>query len=74
MRTEHYVRVIVRIHLSEDAKNKAPEDHRQGGRALGGGIARWNGKLRLRSGTRTLDVWFIPMFLYGDARRTTTSP
>ena len=68
VRTEHYVRVIVRIHLSEDAKNKAPEITDKVVARWERGIARvWNGKLRLRTGTRTLDVWFIPMFLYGDA-------
>ena len=68
VRTEHYVRVIVRIHLTEDAKNKAPEITDKVVARWERGIARvWNGKLRLRSGTRTLDVWFIPMFLYGDA-------
>jgi hypothetical protein len=68
VRTEHFARVIVRIRLAEDPKNAKPEMTDKVVARWEQGIARvWNGKLRLRSGTRTLDLWFIPVFIFNEA-------
>ena len=67
VRTQKFLRVIVRIRLSEDKANAKSEITDKVVARWEQAIAKlWNGKLRLRSGTQTLDVWFIPMFVYHD--------
>ena len=67
VRTEHYLRVIVRIRLSEDAANAKTAITDEKVASWEAGIAKlWNGKFRLRSGAKKLDVWFVPVFVYHD--------
>jgi hypothetical protein len=67
VRTGSYLRVIVRIRLSEDAANKKTEITDKVVARWEASIGRlWNGKFRLRSGAKTLDVWFVPVFVYHD--------
>ena len=67
VRTENYLRVIVRIRLSEDAANAKTAITDEKVASWEAGIAKlWNGKFRLRSGAKKLDVWFIPVFVYHD--------
>jgi hypothetical protein len=68
VRAGPYLRVIVRIGLSEDAKNKSPVITDRVVSRWETTISQlWNEKFRLRSGAKTLDVWFIPVFIYNDA-------
>jgi hypothetical protein len=61
------VRVIVRIRLTSDpASKKSPITDKAVSRWEQGISRRWNGKFRLRHKAETLDVWFIPMFVYHD--------
>jgi hypothetical protein len=67
VRTQHYLRVIVRIRLSEDATNTKTEITDKVIARWEASIGKlWNGKLRLRSGAKKLDVWFVPVFVYHD--------
>ena len=67
VRTENYLRVIVRIRLSEDVANAKTAITDKKVASWEAGIARlWNGKFRLRSGAKKLDVWFVPVFVYHD--------
>lgn len=61
------LRVIVRILLKSDpAAKKSPITDKAVSRWEQGISRRWNGKFRLRHKAETLDVWFIPMFVYHD--------
>jgi hypothetical protein len=68
VRTSRSVRVIVRIGLKEDPANKhhAITDEVVS-RWEKGITSHWNGKFRLRSGEKTLDVWFVPVFVFNEA-------
>jgi hypothetical protein len=67
VRTGHYLRVIVRIRLSEDPGNTKTEITDKVVARWEASIGKlWNGKFRLRSGAKTLDVWFVPVFVYHD--------
>ena len=67
VRTQNYLRVIVRIRLSEDPANTKTEITDKIVARWEAGIAKvWNRKLRLRSGAKKLDVWFVPVFVYHD--------
>jgi hypothetical protein len=67
VRTGRYLRVIVRIRLAEDAANTKTEITDKVVARWEATIGKlWNGKFRLRSGTKTLDVWFVPVFVYHD--------
>ena len=66
-RGSQQLRVIVRINLTEDAKNAKQEITDALIRKWEQGIdAHWNHKFRLRSGAKALDVWFVPVFVYHD--------
>ena len=61
------LRVIVRIKLRNDPANAGNAISDTSVARWEGGInRRWNGKFRLRSGASTLDVWFLPIFVYHD--------
>ena len=67
VRTENYLRVIGRMRLTEDAVNKETAITDEKVASWEAGIAKlWNGKFRLRSGAKKLDVWFVPVFVYHD--------
>jgi len=67
VRTGRYLRVIVRINLAEDAANTKTEITDKVVARWEASIGKlWNGKFRLRSGAKTLDVWFVPVFVYHD--------
>src|SRR5262249_42477556 len=67
VRLDKYLRVIVRIGLNEDEANTATAITDKVVSRWEATISKlWNGKFRVRSGTKTLDVWFVPVFVYGD--------
>ena len=67
VRTARYLRVIVRIRLYEDPANKKTAITDKLVSEWEASIMKlWNGKFRARSGAKTLDVWFIPVFVYHD--------
>jgi hypothetical protein len=68
VRLNTQLRVIVKIRLQNDPSNKANAITDKAVARWEGGIKRrWNGKFRLRgSGGKTLDVWFLPIFVYHD--------
>jgi hypothetical protein len=67
VRTSAYLRVIVRIRLAEDAANTKTEITDKVVSRWEKSIGRlWNGKFRLRSADKKLDVWFVPVFVYHD--------
>jgi hypothetical protein len=68
VRLNGMLRVIVRIGLSEDPTNTQTEITDAVVSRWEAAISRlWNHKFRLRNGTQTLDVWFVPVFIYNDA-------
>ena len=67
VRLDTQLRVIVKIRLQNDASNPANAITDKAVARWESGIKRhWNGKFRLRGGGRTLDVWFLPVFVYHD--------
>jgi hypothetical protein len=67
VRIADQLRVIVKIRLKNDPTNtgnaitdKAVERWEKGIKS------HWNHKFRLRNGAKTLDVWFLPIFVYHD--------
>jgi hypothetical protein len=68
VRLNTQLRVIVKIRLQNDPGNaKNAISDKAVARWEGGIKRRWNGKFRLRGGGgKTLDVWFLPIFVYHD--------
>jgi hypothetical protein len=65
VRLNTQLRVIVKIRLQDDPSNKAAAISDKAVARWEDGInRRWNGKFRLRNGANTLDVWFLPIFVY----------
>jgi hypothetical protein len=67
VRLTNSVRVIVRINLTEDPANTttgATDD--VVGKWEAAISKRWNNKFRLRCASKTLDLWFVPVFVYHD--------
>jgi hypothetical protein len=68
VRTNKFLRVVVRIGLKEDAANKHHSiTDAVVSRWEEGISSHWNGKFRLRSGGKTLDIWFVPVFIFNEA-------
>jgi hypothetical protein len=68
VRTSKYLRVVVRIGLKEDPANKHHSiTDAVVSRWEEGISSHWNGKFRLRSGAKTLDIWFVPVFIFNEA-------
>ena len=67
VRLNTQLRVVVRIRLRNDASNTGNAITDKAVARWEDGIKRrWNGKFRLRGGGKTLDVWFLPIFVYHD--------
>jgi hypothetical protein len=67
VRMSTHVRVIVRIRLYNDRRNEVNAVTDEAVARFERGIARyWNGKFRLRNGARTLDIFYLPVFVYHD--------
>jgi hypothetical protein len=67
VRMNTHVRVIVRIRLYNDPSNERDVISDEAIARWERGIDRyWNGKFRFRYGSRTLDVYFIPVFVFYD--------
>jgi hypothetical protein len=67
VRTANAVRIVVRIRLSEDPANTRREITDAGVARWERSIAElWNGKFRLRSGGTSLDLVFVPVFVFYD--------
>lgn len=70
VRIGNQLRVIVRINLKNDPSQLLQHGNVISDKAVSSwedGIKRrWNGKFRLRSGAKTLEVWFLPIFVYWD--------
>jgi hypothetical protein len=68
VRTNKFLRVVVRIGLKEDPANKQHSiTDAVVSRWEQGITSHWNGKFRLRSGGKTLDIWFVPVFIFNEA-------
>jgi hypothetical protein len=68
VRTNKFLRVVVRIGLKEDAANKGHSITDEVVSRWEQGISsHWNGKFRLRSGGKTLGIWFVPVFVFNEA-------
>ena len=62
------VRVIVRIRAEDDPATKGSLITDALVAKWEDGIGRrWNNRFRLRNGAQSLDVWFVPVFVFGDA-------
>jgi hypothetical protein len=67
VRIADQLRVIVRIRLKNDPANTVSAITDKAVERWEKGIKRhWNNKFRLRNGDKTLDVWFLPIFVYHD--------
>lgn len=67
VRMNSHVRVIVRIRLYNDPNNERDVISDEAIARWERGIDRyWNGKFRLRNGAQTLDVYFLPVFVFYD--------
>ena len=67
VRMNTHVRVIVRIRLRNDPNNERDVISDRAIARWERGIDRyWNGKFRFRNGGQTLDVYFLPVFVFWD--------
>ena len=67
VRMNTHVRVIVRIKLYNDRNNERNAISDAAIKRWEEGINRhWNGKFRLRNGAQSLDVYFLPVFVFYD--------